>query len=183
MRIAKGRTRTPAGRLGLVLMLMLMLAPALAGLAGCGGGEPVNERTLAQARRQWAKAGVRDYLLEWTASGRIDAFYRVAVRDGEVQSVEQVLHDGRTVTLHPARPRFFGVDGLFLTIADDYAQLKLPTPFGRPRGTKTVLRFTPDPEYGFPRRYRFDMVGAPLALAIDVVRFTPGKPRAAVQAP
>jgi hypothetical protein len=121
-------------------------------------------------------------MLEWTASGPVDAFYRVAVRDGEVQSVEQVLHDGRAVTLHPGRPRYFGVDGLFLTIADDYAQLKQPTPFGRPKGTKAVLRFTPDPEYGFPRRYRRDIVGAPLAVAIDVVRFTPGKPRAA-QAP
>ena len=36
-----------------------------------------------------------------------------------------------------------------------------------------MLRFTPDPELGYPRRYRRDVLGTPLALAIDVIRFRP----------
>ena len=63
-----------------------------------------------------------------------------------------------------------------MTIADELAQLGTSTPFGQPKGTKSVLRFTPDPELGYPRRYRRDVLGTPLALAIDVIRFEPSPP-------
>ena len=67
---------------------------------------------------------------------------------------------------------------VFLTIADEYAQLGTDRPFGKAKGTTAVLRFTPDPKYGFPRSYRRDVVGATLPVAIDVVRFVPDPPRA-----
>lgn len=151
-------------------------------LAGCGG-EDVTTESLARARQRWERAGIEDYTLEWTSSGRANAYYKVAVRGGRVRSVEQVLPDGRTVELHPGEPKYFGVDGLFLTIADEYAQLGTDAPFGQPRGTKAVLRFTPDPKYGYPRSYRRDLVGSPMPVAIDVVQFTPDPPRAGTSAP
>ncbi|MCA1684490.1 MAG: hypothetical protein LC745_00590, partial [Planctomycetia bacterium] len=95
------------------------------------------------------------------------------VRRGRVESVETVGPDGRRFPVKPAEPKYYGVDGLFLTIADDLAQLDQPAPFGQPRGSKAVLRFSTDARYGYPRHYRRDVLGAPAALAIDVVRFTP----------
>jgi hypothetical protein len=77
------------------------------------------------------------------------------------------------MVVHPAEPRFYGVEGLYMIIGDELAQLETSTPFGQPKGTKAVLRFVPDPQLGYPRRYRRDVVGSPLALAIDVIRFEP----------
>ena len=90
--------------------------------------------------------------------------------------MEAVAPDGRRYELHPAEPRFFGVDGLFTTIADELAQLKSDRPFGQPKGTKVVMRFTPDPKLGYPRFYRRDVLGTSQGLAIDVVRLVPVQP-------
>jgi hypothetical protein len=138
----------------------------------------VTAESLAKARRLWARAGIHDYTLEWTSAGKASAYYKVRVRDDQVRTIEQVLPDGRLIPLHPGMPRYFGVDGLFLTMADDYAQLAKERPFDQPKGTKAVLLFTPDPTYGYPRSYRRDVVGAPLQMSIDVVRLTPDPPAA-----
>jgi len=156
--------------------IVVLLGSALAAVGGCAGGDDVTPRNLREARIRWEKAGVRDYDLEWASTGPRNARYVVAVRGGRVESVETVAPDGRRYAVKPAEPRYYGVDGLFLTIADDLAQLDQPRPFNQPRGTKAVLRFTPDPRYGYPRRYRRDVLGAPAALAIDVVRFAPAPP-------
>ncbi|MFO0950241.1 MAG: DUF6174 domain-containing protein [Isosphaeraceae bacterium] len=142
-------------------------------LPGCGSGVAVTAESLEQARARWKRAGVADYDLEWRTSGTNRADYEVKVRKGQVQSVEAVAPDGRRFPLKPAEPRFYSVDGLFLTIADELAQLDQPTPFGRPKGSSTILRFDPDPSYGYPRSYRRDVVGAPSSLTIEVVRFRP----------
>ena len=156
---------------------LLWLIPLLA-LAGCSGGEEVTKQSLAKARKVWTRAGIDDYDLDWTSSGTNRAYYRVTVRNGRVRSLDQVLPDGRTVALHSARPEYFGVDGLFKTIADEDAQREMDQPFGQAKGSKAVLLFTPDPKYGYPQSYRRDVVGAILPLAIDVVRFVPNPPRA-----
>ena len=63
-------------------------------------------------------------------------------------------------------------------MADELALLDTDKPFGQPKGTTAVLRFTTDPTFGYLRTYRRDVMGAPSALAIDVLRFTPVAPRA-----
>ena len=141
--------------------------------AGCGGGVEVTPRTLDQARATWARAGIRDYDLEWASTGLMSGHYRVSVRGGQVRTIETVLPDGRTFAAHPGEPRYYGVEGLFVIIGDELAQLKKSSPFGQPKGTKVILRFTADPKYGFPRAYRRDVLGTPQALAIDVIRFVP----------
>ncbi|MGE3818868.1 MAG: DUF6174 domain-containing protein [Isosphaeraceae bacterium] len=145
----------------------------LALIIGCGGGEEVTDRSVAQARRIWERAAVTDYDLEWVSTSPSRSRYAVEVRGGQVRSVSSITPDGRRFPLKPAEPRFYGVDGLFLVIADELAQLQTEAPFGRPKGTRAVLRFTPDPTYGYPRSYRRDVVGAPASLAIDVVTFAP----------
>jgi hypothetical protein len=150
-----------------------VLPGVLLALAGCAGGEGVTTRSIAEARRRWEQAAIRDYDLEWTSSGASRAHYVVTVRGGQVRSIESILPDGKRLAVHPAEPRFYGVEGLFMIIGDELAQLRTNTPFGQPKGTKAVLRFSPDPALGYPRRYRRDVMGTPLALAIDVIRFHP----------
>jgi hypothetical protein len=154
-------------------------------LAGCGGGEDVTPESLARARRTWQRAGIRDYDLEWMTSGGQQAggHYRVSVRGGRVRTVDTVGRDGQVNPAHPAEPRFYGVDGLFLTLDEELAQLGTPTPFGQPKGTEILLRFTPDPRLGYPRSYRRDVLGTSLSLAIDVIRLVPDPLRAGPTAP
>ncbi|HMB05602.1 MAG TPA: DUF6174 domain-containing protein [Isosphaeraceae bacterium] len=167
MPIATRRTR-------IIRTAVLSLLPIL---AGCAGGEEVTVQSIGQARRLWDRAQIRDYDLEWTSSGLNHGHYRVAVRGGQVRSIESIQPDGRGVTVDPAEPRYYGVEGLFTTIKDELAQLQMPEPFGQAKGNKVMMRFTPDPKLGFPRRYRRDVLGTPQALAIDVIRFVPD-PRA-----
>jgi hypothetical protein len=142
--------------------------------SGCGGGEDVTEESLARARRLWTRSGIHNYDLEWTSTaGMSSAHYRVSVRDGQVRNVESVLPDGRVVATRTAEPRYYGVEGLFMIIADERAQRSRPEPFGRPKGTTAILKFTPDAKLGYPRSYRRDVLGTPLPLAIDVIRFVP----------
>jgi hypothetical protein len=153
--------------------LALLLVSTLAALSGCAEGEAVSAPSLREARLRWEKAGVRDYDLEWTSSGSNPAHYAVTVRGGQVTDVAMVGPDGARHEVKPARPEYYGVDGLFRTIDEELRQLDADRPFDRPKGTTAVLRFDPDPTYGYPRTYRRDVVGAPMPVAIDVVRFTP----------
>ncbi|MBV8606586.1 MAG: hypothetical protein JO034_03890 [Singulisphaera sp.] len=156
----------------------LVLMGLLLAIVGCAGGEPVTGASLASARQLWDRARVRDYDLEWTSRGQSQAHYRVEVRGGEVRSVEMLQPNGQVTQAHPGNPRFYGVEGLFLTIEEDLAQLRQREPFGQPKGTRVVLRFSPDPKFGYPRHYRRDVLGTSQAVAIDVVRFVPDPPRA-----
>jgi hypothetical protein len=151
----------------------VVLAALLLAQAGCGGGEDVTAASIRAARQRWQKAGLHDYDLEWTSFGLRQSHYVVAVRGDQVRTVAMVQPNGGRTIVRPPDPRFYGVDGLFLVIADELAQLATDHPFGQPRGTKAVLRFTPDPKLGYPRRYRRDVVGARAGLGIDVVRLTP----------
>ena len=159
-----------------VTVLSLAAVCAVCFFARCSGGQTVTPEAIAEARKIWTGAGIRDYDLEWMASGMSSAHYFVTVRRGEVRKVESVAPDGRKHELHPAEPRFFGVDGLFTTIADEMAQLKSDRPFGQPKGTKVVMRFAPDAKLGYPRFYRRDVLGTTQGLAIDVVRLIPVQP-------
>lgn len=152
---------------------VLGLALAALVLAGCSAGQPVTADALRAARQKWGDAGVRDYELEWRSSGSSSAHYYVTVRRGSVEKVESVAPDGRRFELHPAEPRFYGVEGLFTTIDDELAQLRTPRPFGQPAGTKVVMRFTTDPKLGYPLSYHRDVLGTTQGLAIDVIRLIP----------
>jgi hypothetical protein len=164
-------------------LLPVVVGVAVCVVAGCSGGQPVTPQTIAGARKVWEQAGIRDYDLEWTAAGMNHAHYYVTVRGGVVRKVESVAPDGRRFEVHPAEARFYGVDGLFTTIADELAQLKMERPFGQPTGTKVVMRFTPDPKLGYPRSYRRDVLGTSQGLSIDVIRLIPTATASAADSP
>jgi hypothetical protein len=142
---------------------------------GCAGGQEVTAEAINRARQIWTAAGVRDYDLDWTVSGAQNNHYLVTVRGGDVRKVESAQVDGRRFELRPPETRFYSVDGLFLTIADELAQLKTDHPFGQPQGTKVVMRFKPDAALGYPLWYRRDVMGTTQAIAIDVVKLVPLK--------
>jgi Family of unknown function (DUF6174) len=140
---------------------------------GCAGGQEVNPKAIDAARRLWTQAGIRDYNLEWSVTGPNNAHYFVSVQGGEVRKVESVQPDGARFVLKPPEPRFFSVDGLFLTIADELALLKTDRPFGQAKGTKVVMRFEPDPQRGYPHWYRRDVMGTSQSMRIDVIGLVP----------
>jgi hypothetical protein len=142
-------------------------------LAGCAGGEDVTPRNLTDARERWEEAGLRDYDLEWTTSGARENHYLVFVRDGQVHEIRRIEPDGRQTVARPGDPSYYSVEGLFRTMEEEASQLLEPRPFDQPKGTHVLLKFTPDPELGYPRHYRRDVVGSPRGLAIDVVRLEP----------
>jgi hypothetical protein len=141
---------------------------------GCRGGQDVTPDAIEQAKRLWKEAGIRDYELEldWRTGPEI-SHYIVSVKDGEVREIESALTDGRRIELHPGSPRYFSVDGLFLTIADELALLKTDRPFGQPPGTKVVMRFKADPKLGYPLWYRRDVLGTSQSISIDVIKLVP----------
>jgi Family of unknown function (DUF6174) len=148
-------------------------ALCLLALSGCGGGQVLTPQAIRASRQTWQRADLRDYDLEWTTSGAQTGHYRVSVRGGEVRSVRTVLPDGREIETRTAQPESYGVDGLFQILEEELAQLGADQPFGQPPGTTAALWFDPDPQLGYPRRYRRDVVGAPQGVAIDVIRLIP----------
>ena len=159
---------------GFVLIQLGSLA-ILGSALGCSGGQNVTPEAIDQAKRLWKETGIRDYELElnWTTNGQTHSHYLVVVKDGDVRQVESVLADGRRIDLHPGSPRYFSVEGLFLTMADELALLKTDRPFGQPQGTKVVMRFKADPKLGYPLWYRRDVLGTSQSVSIDVIKLVP----------
>src|SRR5436305_12786953 len=92
-------------------LLRMVVGVAFCLVAGCSGGQPVTPQSIADARKVWEQAGIRDYDLEWTATGMNNAHYLVTVRGGTVRKIESIARDGRRFEVHPAEVRFYGVDG------------------------------------------------------------------------
>jgi hypothetical protein len=155
-------------------------AVGLVAVSGCGRGTDVTSRSIRDARRVWTKANIRDYDLEWTASGPLSGHYLVYVRGGLVREVRRILSDPRQiqanhgneiVVARPADPSLYGVDGLFKILEQEFDAAQSDQPFGQPKGARVLLKFSPDATLGYPRRYRRDVSGSLLALAIDVLGF------------
>jgi hypothetical protein len=141
--------------------------------AGCSGGQAVTAENLDAARQLWAKAGIHDYDLEYTTAPA-NGHFLVTVRNSEVKKVEGIGPGGERNELRPAEPRYYSVDGIFTTIADELLQLKKPNPFDQPTGTTIVLKFKTNPQLGYPEWWRRDIMGGTNRSArIDIVQLTP----------
>jgi hypothetical protein len=150
--------------------------------AGCAGGQGVTPEAVDRARQLWERAGITDYDLDYSVKGRTAGHYFVTVRGGQVCKLELVQRDGSKVELRHYDPRYYGVDGLFRTIADELALLKADQPFGQPSGTKIAMRFQPDAQLGYPHFYRRDVLGTTLSISLDVSALIPARtPSMAVQ--
>ncbi len=159
---------------------------ALMAVCGCGGGVEVNALNLAQARSLWDAAKVHDYDLEWTTSGDQNGHYVAFVRGGSVKAIHAFVEDRkarrmREIEVKPGDPSYYGVEGLFKIIKEEQAQCADGgSALGASKGARMLLKFTPDPKLGYPRRYRRDVVGQTRRLALDVVRLDPRDPGATV---
>jgi hypothetical protein len=154
----------------------LLLVPLLLAVPGCGRGVDATNEAVGAAEARWKAANIRDYDLEWANSGLGTGHYKVFVRGGEVKAIYSVIPGGREVVARPGAPRLYSVDGLFTVIKDEIAQRDQPEPFGQPKGTSAVLKFTPDPDLGYPRSYRRDVMGTPKGVSIDVLRLDRNPP-------
>jgi hypothetical protein len=162
-------------RLRLRRRLWLGFLAACLAAGGCSGGQDVTADGIKAARELWSKAGIRDYELEYTTTPA-NGHFLVTVHDGEVKKVEAIQPGGTRVELHPGAPRYYSVDGLFLTIADELAQLEKPSPFEQPKGTRILMKFKTNPELGYPEWYCRDIMGASQSARIDVIKLTPAGP-------
>jgi hypothetical protein len=151
----------------------LAVLVACTAVAGCSGGQAVTTENLDAARQLWAKAAIHDYDLEYTTAPA-NGHFLVTVRNSEVKKVEGVGPGGERNELRPAEPRYYSVDGIFTTIADELLQLKKDRPFDQPAGTTIVLKFKTNPELGYPEWWRRDIAGGTARSArIDIVKLTP----------
>ncbi len=150
----------------------LVAVVAWAAAEGCSGGQTVTPENLDAARQLWAKAGIRDYDLEYTTAPA-DGHFLVTVRGGEVKKVEGIRPGGDRNELHPAAPRYYSVDGIFTTIADELAKLKEDKPFDQPKGTTIVMKFKTNPELGYPEWWHRDIMGASRSARIEIKKLTP----------
>jgi hypothetical protein len=151
--------------------LSFLILSACTSIAGCSGGEDVTDERIAAARNLWASAGIRDYDLEYTTAPA-NGHFLVTVRDGTVEKVEAVQEGGARNELHPAATRYYSIDGLFTTIADELAQRKKPRPFDLPPDSTILMKFKTNPEFGYPEWYRRDIMGASRSARIDVLKLT-----------
>jgi hypothetical protein len=146
------------------------LLASLAVAAGCSGSDvPLTAESLAEARRAWREAGVRDYNLEWLIRGAENGMYLAYVRDGRMAQARVVQPDGREVILSGADAESCGVEGLFR---------RLEAGLARNRGVPEArISFWPDPALGYPRRYRCEGPDAGPNTRLDVVRIDTRPPR------
>jgi Family of unknown function (DUF6174) len=159
-------------RLRLSRRLWVSFLAACLAAGGCSGGQDVTADGIKAARQLWSKAGIRDYELEYTTAPA-NGHFVVTVRDSEVKKIEAIQPGGARVELHPGAPRYYSVDGLFVTIADELAQLEKPNPFEQPKGTRILMKFKTNPELGYPEWYHRDIMGASQSARIDVIKLTP----------
>jgi hypothetical protein len=138
---------------------------------GCSGGQEVTRENIEAARQRWAVAGIRDYDLEYTTAPA-NGHFLVTVREGVVKKVEGIGPGGARNELHPGAPRYYSVDGIFTTIADELAQLSKANPFDLPKGTTIVMKFKTNPELGYTEWYRRDIMGTSQSARIDIVKLT-----------
>ena len=78
------RERPSMGRIARVGIIVAWMAAV-----GCSGGQTVTAENLDAARGLWAKAGIRDYDLEYTTAPA-NGHFLVTVRGGEVKKVEGI---------------------------------------------------------------------------------------------
>ena len=93
----------------------------------------MTRENIEAARQRWAVAGIRDYDLEYTTAPA-NGHFLVTVREGVVKKVEGIGPGGARNELHPGAPRYYSVDGIFTTIADELAQLSKDNAFRPAQG-------------------------------------------------
>ena len=169
--------KTSSDRIKARAAAIVLVLAALLPVACASSTQPLTADALAKLRRTWRAAGLRDYDLFWSTSGVRSARYRVFVRDGAVQRIDSIQTDGTVIEAKPAEPSMYSVDGLFRTLREELDQLAGDTPFGKPKGTRCVLAFEPDPKLGYPRVFDRDVMGASKGVEIRVEKLVPREPQ------
>ena len=114
----------------------LVMIAVIAAISGCGG-EPATPQSIKAARALWDKERIRNYDFEWECSGLSRSHYFVAVRDGQVRSVEVIAPDGKRYPAKPADTTLYSVNGLFTTVDEELAQPRNRHPLRSAQGNRS----------------------------------------------
>ncbi|MGD9647330.1 MAG: DUF6174 domain-containing protein [Pirellulales bacterium] len=132
----------------------------------------LTDETLAAAMSRWDEFGPRNYDLDLVLSGAQTGNIHIEVRDGEVTNMTR---DGHT----PVQRRtwdFWSVPNQMAMIAEDLSSAEgdPQRAFGVSDRGQVVLQAEFDPQLGYPRRYRRQVLGTTTnTIEWRVTRFTP----------
>jgi hypothetical protein len=133
-------------------------------------GERIPEVTLDEldaAERRWNERGPASYRMNIAVGGRQPGPVEIEVHEGRVT---RMTRDGVT----PSQQRtweYWTTPEQFETIRQDIDSAHREGGFGAPPGTKTILRASFDPQYGYPRHYQRMVLGTDLNLDWSVISF------------
>jgi hypothetical protein len=173
--------RSAAAGRGRGVRLSSLLAGAVLGSAGAALALVILWITMARdatalltesdyeaAIKRWQQRGPESYHLDVILTAGRPGRVHVEVRHGEVA---RMTRDG----VVPKQKRtwdYWSVPGQFDTIGRELEMRQDPaTSFGAPPGTQVVLRAAFDPELGYPRRFRRDVLGMRQEVQWEVVNF------------
>lgn len=169
--ILRARQGSVRRTLGAFLAFGALAIAALIGLRNwVGPGLPeCKPENLLAARERWESAGVRDYDLAITISGRQSGEITVSVRDGRPTAMTR---NG----VQPKQERSWEpwtVPGMFETIDIDFENAKNPKEkFGNDAaGVNIRCKF--DEQYGYPKQYLHQVLGRQMDLEWEVKEFRP----------
>jgi hypothetical protein len=164
------RLRRGVATRSLVIAAGIVLVVAWIGLRlGVGPGLPeIQPDDLAVARDRWQAAGVTDYDIAITLSGRQSGEIKVQVRAGQPTAMTRNgIQPKQERTWQP-----WTVPGMFDTIDVDFDnRTNAKEKFGT-EPESVHLRCLFDPELGFPRRYLHQVYGRQQDLEWTVTEFT-----------
>ena len=152
----------------LIVAGIAMIVGWLALRYGIGPGLPeIQPEDLAAARQRWQAAGITDYDIEITLSGRQSGEIKVQVRDGKpIAMTRNGIQPKQERTWEP-----WTVPGMFDTIDVDFDnRADAEDNFGVDSGS-VHLRCFFDPELGYPRRYLHQIFGRNQDLEWKVTEF------------
>lgn len=124
--------------------------------------------SLAAAETQWRESGPSSYRLSVTIGGRQPGQVELTVRDGEVT---EMTRDGRT----PDQRRTWAA----WTVPSQFDMLHQELDhkrnseqgYGAPAGSQAIVKAEFDPQFGYPRRVRRQILGANLDMEWQVTQF------------
>jgi hypothetical protein len=146
----------------------LALVFVLSALARRDSMPDLTEAAIDEAQARWRNAAIDSYNLDLTLSGRTTGDFHLEVRSGEVVAMTR---NG----IAPKQRRTWStwvVPNQFDYLRQELNGTENPAvAWNAPPGAMAVLRAEFDPQYGYPRRYHREVLGASLEQRWEVTRF------------
>jgi hypothetical protein len=165
--------RASSFALGMLLGMGVALAGALAAMVyfASGAAPPLAEADLQAAISRWEASGILDYRLtiQVNVTGQAPSVVELEVRNGQPTAMTR---DG----FEPKRHTWdiWTVEGQFEMIRLELEHAADPqTAHGVADPSQVILRGEFDPQWGYPRKFRRDVLGKSSSMQWEVTAFEP----------